>query len=67
VAEPELSFAGLLRQLRAEAGLTQEELAAAAGLSAGSVSGLERGITRTAHKDTGVLLAGARNPVHHHA
>src|SRR5262249_11895828 len=51
VAEPELSFAGLLRQLRAEANLTQEELAAAAGLSPGSVSGLERGITRAAHKD----------------
>jgi DNA-binding XRE family transcriptional regulator len=28
-----LSFAGLLRQLRAETRLTQEELAAAAGLS----------------------------------
>jgi tetratricopeptide (TPR) repeat protein/transcriptional regulator with XRE-family HTH domain len=61
VAEPELSFAGLLRQLRAEAKLTQEELAEAAGVSPGSVSALERGITRTAHKDTGVLLAGALN------
>ena len=61
MAEPEPSFAGLLRQLRAEAGLTQEELAEAAGVSTGSVSGLERGITRTAHKDTGVLLAGALN------
>ena len=30
VAEPGLSFAGLLRQLRAEARLTQEELAEAA-------------------------------------
>ena len=59
MAEPELSFAGLLQQLRAEAGLTQEELAEAAGVSAGSVSNLERGITRTAHKDTGVLLADA--------
>ncbi len=59
MAEPELSFAGLLRQLRAEAKLTQEELAEAAGLSPRSVSDLERGITRTAHKDTGVLLAGA--------
>ena len=59
MAEPELSFAGLLRQLRAEARLTQEELAEAAGLSPRSVSDLERGITRTAHKDTGVLLAGA--------
>jgi tetratricopeptide (TPR) repeat protein/transcriptional regulator with XRE-family HTH domain len=59
VAEPELSFAGLLRQLRGEAKLTQEELAEAAGVSPRSVSDLERGITRTAHKDTGVLLAGA--------
>jgi transcriptional regulator with XRE-family HTH domain len=51
VAEPELSFAGLLRQLRAEATLTQEELAEAAELSPRSVSDLERGVTRTAHKD----------------
>jgi transcriptional regulator with XRE-family HTH domain len=49
----------LLRQLRAEAGLTQEELAEAAGLSPRSVSDLERGIHRTAHKDTAVLLADA--------
>ena len=54
-----LSFAGLLRRLRAGARLTQEELAAAAGVSARSVSNLERGINRTAHKDTAVLLAGA--------
>jgi WD40 repeat protein/transcriptional regulator with XRE-family HTH domain len=57
--QPELSFAGLLRQLRAEARLTQEELAAAATVSPRSVSDLERGINRTAHKDTAVLLAGA--------
>jgi tetratricopeptide (TPR) repeat protein/transcriptional regulator with XRE-family HTH domain len=48
-----------LRQLRAEAGLTQEELAEAAGVSLRSVSNLERGINRTAHKDTAQLLAGA--------
>ena len=59
MAEPELSFAGLLRQLRAEAKLTQEELAEAAGLSPRSISDLERGVSRTAHKDTGVLLADA--------
>jgi len=59
VDEPELSFAGLLRQLRAHARLTQEELAEAAGVSPRSVSNLERGINRTAHKDTAVLLAGA--------
>ena len=55
----ELSFAGLLRQLRAEARLTQEELAEAAQLSPRSVSDLERGINRTAHKDTALLLADA--------
>jgi transcriptional regulator with XRE-family HTH domain len=56
---PALSFAGLLRRLRAGAKLTQEELAAAAGVSPRSVSNLERGVNRTAHKDTAVLLAGA--------
>jgi tetratricopeptide (TPR) repeat protein/transcriptional regulator with XRE-family HTH domain len=59
VVEQPLSFAGLLRQLRAEARLTQEELAEAAGVSPRTVSDLERGINRTAHKDTAVLLADA--------
>jgi WD40 repeat protein/transcriptional regulator with XRE-family HTH domain len=54
-----LGFGDLVRQLRAEAGLTQEELAEAAGLSPRSVSDLERGIHPTARKDTAVLLAGA--------
>src|ERR1700746_971236 len=54
-----LRFAGLLRQLRAAARLRQEERAEAAGLSPRSVSDLERGISRTARKDTAVLLAGA--------
>jgi WD40 repeat protein/transcriptional regulator with XRE-family HTH domain len=57
--QAELSFAGLLRRLRTEAKLTQEELAAAAGVSLRAVSNLERGFSRTAHKDTAVLLAGA--------
>ena len=57
--QPGLSFAGLLRQLRAEAKLTQEELAEAATLSPRSVSDLERGISRTARKDTAMLLVGA--------
>ena len=57
VAEPALSFAWLLRRLRAGARLTQEELAAA-GVSARSVSNLERGVNRTAHKDTAVLWPG---------
>ena len=53
VVEPSVvTFAGLLRQLRIEAGLTQEELAAAAGLSSRSVSDLERGVALTARKET---------------
>ena len=57
--QPALGFAGLLRQLRAEARLTQEDLAEAAGLSPRSVSDLERGIHLTARKDTAELLADA--------
>jgi len=54
-----LSFGMLLRQLRAEARLTQEELAEAAKLSPRSVSDLERGVNRTARRETAVLLADA--------
>jgi len=57
--QPALSFAVLLRRLRMDAWLTQEELAEAAGLSPRSVSDLERGIHRTARKDTARLLADA--------
>ena len=49
----------MLRQLRAEARLTQEELAEAAQLSLRTVSDLERGINRTAHKHTAEVLADA--------
>ncbi len=49
---PAVSFAALLRQLRMEARLTQEELAYAAGLSPRSISDLERGISRTARPAT---------------
>src|SRR5215471_8698189 len=58
VEEPALTFAELLRQLRAETRLTQEELAEAARVSPRSVSDLERGINQTARKETAVLLAG---------
>jgi tetratricopeptide (TPR) repeat protein/transcriptional regulator with XRE-family HTH domain len=54
-----LRFGGLLRQLRDEAGLTQEELAEAAQVSQRAISDLERGINATARKDTALLLAGA--------
>ena len=57
--QPAATFALLLKQLRAEARLTQEELAFAAGLSPRSISDLERGISRTARKDTALLLADA--------
>jgi predicted ATPase/DNA-binding XRE family transcriptional regulator len=57
--QPALDFSGLLRRLRTEARLTQEELAEAARLSPRSVSDLERGVSRRAHKDTALLLADA--------
>jgi transcriptional regulator with XRE-family HTH domain len=56
------AFAFVRRAVTAAPGggqLTQEELAEAAGLSPRSVSNLERGINRTARKDTALLLAGA--------
>ena len=59
MAEPPVRFAGMLRRLRAQAALTQEELAAAAGLNPRTVSDLERGLATTPHKDTVRLLAGA--------
>ena len=57
--QPVPGFADVLRRLRADAGLTQEELAEAARLSPRTVSDLERGVNRTAHKDTAELLADA--------
>ena len=59
MAEPPVRFAGMLRQLRAEAALTQEELAEAAGLNPRTISDLERGLATTPHKDTMRLLADA--------
>ena len=59
MAEPPAGLAGVLRRLRTGAGLTQEELAEAAGLSPRTVSDLERGLATTPHKDTVRLLADA--------
>src|SRR5689334_747146 len=56
---PPGTFGALLRDQRQAAGLTQEELAVAAGLSVRSVSDLERGVAQTARKDTARLLADA--------
>jgi transcriptional regulator with XRE-family HTH domain/tetratricopeptide (TPR) repeat protein len=57
--QPDMTFALLLRRLRDDAQLTQEELADAATLSPRSVSDLERGVNRTARKVTAQLLARA--------
>jgi transcriptional regulator with XRE-family HTH domain len=59
VAEPPVPFGGVLRGLRAGAGLTQEELAEATGVSPRAISDLERGMVTTPHKDTVQLLADA--------
>ena len=59
MAEPPVSFAGALRRLRAGAGLTQEELAEATGVSPRAISDLERSKVTTPHKDTVRLLANA--------
>jgi tetratricopeptide (TPR) repeat protein/transcriptional regulator with XRE-family HTH domain len=59
VTEPPVQFASLLRRLRTEAGLTQEELAESARLSARAVSDLERGVVAMPQRDTVRLLADA--------
>jgi tetratricopeptide (TPR) repeat protein/transcriptional regulator with XRE-family HTH domain len=56
-----VSFGKLLRRLRLEAGLTQEELARAASLSTRAISDLEREVNQTARTDTSRLLADALN------
>src|SRR5580692_9249837 len=53
------SFGELLKGLRADAELTQEELAESAGLSVRAISDLERGVNLTARRDTARLLADA--------
>jgi transcriptional regulator with XRE-family HTH domain/tetratricopeptide (TPR) repeat protein len=57
--QPVGGFAELLQRSRVKAGMTQEELAAAAEVSARTVSDLERGINKTARKDTAELLGTA--------
>ncbi len=52
-------FGWLLRRLRDEAGLTQEELAEAARVSVRAVSDLERGVNRSARRETARMLADA--------
>jgi predicted ATPase/DNA-binding XRE family transcriptional regulator len=52
-------FGSLLRRYRRDAGLTQEELAERAGLSARTISDLERGLKSTPQTGTLELLAQA--------
>ncbi|HEY7122551.1 MAG TPA: tetratricopeptide repeat protein [Ktedonobacterales bacterium] len=53
------SFGHLLRRYRIRRGLTQEELAESASISARSITDLERGVSRNPHKNTVILLADA--------
>jgi tetratricopeptide (TPR) repeat protein/transcriptional regulator with XRE-family HTH domain len=57
--QPAPGFGPLLRRLRADAGLTQEELADTARVSPRTVSDLERGTSTTARGSTARLLADA--------
>ena len=52
-------FGASLRGYRLSAGLTQEELAERAGLSARGIQDLERGVRRAPHADTARRLASA--------
>jgi predicted ATPase/DNA-binding XRE family transcriptional regulator len=54
-----LRFGDLLKRYRVAAGLTQEELAERAGLSAKGISDLERGARTNPRRDTVALLADA--------
>jgi transcriptional regulator with XRE-family HTH domain len=59
MADAPVTFAGVLRELRTAAGLTQAELAEAAGLSLRALSDLERGVATTPQRETVRLLADA--------
>ena len=61
MTEPPVTFAALLRKLRGEARLTQEELAEASGVRPRSISDLERGVAVTPQRDTIRRLAEALN------
>jgi transcriptional regulator with XRE-family HTH domain len=59
--EPPVTFAALLRELGAEARLTQEELAEASGVRSRSISDLERGVATSPQRETIRRLADALN------
>lgn len=53
------TFRDMLKQFRRTAGMTQEELAQAAHVSARTISALERGVNQAPHRDTLELLMDA--------
>ena len=57
--DPQVSVGALLRRYRMAIGLTQEELAEQASVSARSISDLERGLNRRSRVETIRLLADA--------
>jgi transcriptional regulator with XRE-family HTH domain len=59
VVGPEDQLGTALKKLRVAAGMTQEELAERAGISARTVSDVERGLRTVVHRDTGQRLATA--------
>jgi tetratricopeptide (TPR) repeat protein/transcriptional regulator with XRE-family HTH domain len=59
MAESAAEFAGLLREMRAAAGLTQQELADRASISLRTVSNLERGAAAIPQRETVRLLGDA--------
>jgi tetratricopeptide (TPR) repeat protein/transcriptional regulator with XRE-family HTH domain len=61
MAEPPTTFAALLREMRTQAQLTQEELAEASGVRPRSISDLERGVAVTPQRETIRRLADALN------
>jgi transcriptional regulator with XRE-family HTH domain/tetratricopeptide (TPR) repeat protein len=63
--QPESPFGELLRRLREDRELTQEDLAGLAGLSPRTVSDLERGVNRTGRRQTVSLLADALGATGH--
>jgi tetratricopeptide (TPR) repeat protein/transcriptional regulator with XRE-family HTH domain len=59
LAEPPVTFAALLRRLRTEARLTQEDLAEVSGVRPRSISDLERGVSVSPQRETIRRLADA--------
>ncbi|HEY0935960.1 MAG TPA: helix-turn-helix transcriptional regulator, partial [Trebonia sp.] len=59
MAGPRGGFADLLHEQRTRAGLTQQEVAEATGLSLRTVSNLERGVEGTPQRETVRLLSDA--------